>query len=140
MEVNIKLLNPEAGLPSYGRAGDAGLDLRAGEDFILNPGERHVFKLGFAMELPPGSVGLMWDRSGMAAKFGIHTLAGVIDSNFRGEVCTVLYNTTKEPYTIKKGDKIAQMLIQKFEQVDFKQVDELSDTERGTKGWLSSGR
>jgi dUTP pyrophosphatase len=67
-------------------------------------------------------------------------LAGVIDSNYRGEVCCVLYNTSHEPYTVKRGDKIAQMLIQKFELIDFEQVDQLSDSERGTKGWFSSGR
>ena len=140
MEVKIKLLNPKAITPSYGRIGDAGLDLRACEDFVLHPGERHFFKLGFALELLPGTVGLMWDRSGMAAKFGIHALAGVIDCNYRGEVCCVLYNTSKEPYTINQGDKIAQMLIQKIEQVDFKQVNKLSESERGDKGWFSSGK
>jgi dUTP pyrophosphatase len=140
MEVKIKKINPDAVIPAYGRAGDAGLDLFSCEDCILAPGERHLFKLGFALELCPGTVGLMWDRSGMATNHGIHALAGVIDSNYRGEVCCVLYNTSRQPYTITKGDKIAQMLIQKFEQADFKQVDALSDSERGGNGWFSSGR
>jgi dUTP pyrophosphatase len=140
MEVKIKLLQPDTVMPVYGRDGDAGLDLFSREDMVLPPGKRHLFRLGFSVELCVGTVGLIWDRGGMATNHGIHTLAGVIDSNFRGEVCCVLYNTSAEPYTVKKGDKIAQMLIQKFERVDFKEVDELSDTSRGAKGWFSSGR
>jgi dUTP pyrophosphatase len=140
MKVKISLLNPLAKLPAYGREGDAGLDLFSCEDCVLAPGERHLFKLGFALELPAGTVGLMWDRSGIATNHGIHALAGVIDSNYRGEVCCVLYNTSSEPYTIKKGDKIAQMIIQKFEQVDFEQVEKLSESARGDRGWFSSGR
>lgn len=140
MNIKIKKIYPEAIIPAYGRQGDAGLDLFSCEDYLLAPGDRHLFKLGFAVELSPGTVGLMWDRSGMATNHGIHALAGVIDSNYRGEVCCVLYNTSGEPYTIKKGDKIAQMLIQRFEQVDFKQVEILPDSARGDKGWFSSGR
>lgn len=140
MEVKIKLLRPEAKIPSYGREGDAGLDLYCCEDYELQPGERRRFALGFAMELPKGTVALMWDRSGMAANHGIHSLAGVIDSNYRGEVNVVLYNTSKEPYTVSSGDKIAQMLIQRHETVQFKEVSELADSERGDRGWLSSGK
>lgn len=140
MKAKIKLLKPEVRIPSYGRVGDAGLDLYSLEDCTLAPGERHLFKLGFAMEIQDGYVGLMWDRSGMATNHGIHTLAGVIDSNYRGEVSCVLYNTSSDPYTVTKGDKIAQMLIQPVEHVDFQQVDKLSDSERGSKGWFSSGR
>lgn len=140
MEAKIKLLHPEARVPVYGRAGDAGLDLFSCEDCTLAPGERHLFKLGFAIELPVGTVALFWDRSGMATNHGIHNLAGVIDSNYRGEVCCVLYNASSEPYTVKKGDKIAQMLVQKVEHVKFVEVDTLSDSERGDRGWFSSGR
>jgi len=140
MKAKIKLLNKEAKVPAYGRPGDAGLDLFCIEDYELQPGERHLFKLGFAMEMPEGYVAHVWDRSGMAVKFGIHTLAGVIDSTYRGEVAVVLLNTSQEAYQVRKGDKIAQMVIQKYEATEFVEVDELSDTERGEQGWLSSGK
>ncbi len=140
MRVNIKLLKPQAKIPDYGRPGDAGLDLCACEDYTLQPGERHGFGMGFAMELPDGYVALVWDRGGMAAKYGIHTLAGVVDSNYRGEVTVILLNTTSEPYQIKAGDRIAQMVVQQHAAVAFTQVDELGDSERGSKAWLSSGK
>ncbi|MFA5134464.1 MAG: dUTP diphosphatase [Patescibacteria group bacterium] len=140
MKVNIKLLRPEAKVPAYGRIGDAGLDLYCCEGHTLQPGERRRFGLGFAMELPEGTVALVWDRGGMAANHGIHSIAGVIDSNYRGEVNVVLYNTSTEPYAISAGDKIAQMLVQQCESVDFIQSDELSDTARGEQAWHSSGR
>jgi len=140
MEAKIKLLNPKAKVPVYGRAGDAGLDLFCCEEYILEPGQRYLFKLGFALELTDGHVGLVWDRSGMAAKFGIHSLAGVIDSNYRGEVGVVLLNTSEEAHEFKVGDKIAQLVVQKKEEVKFSQVEELTDSERGEQGWLSSGK
>jgi len=140
MEVNFKRLRPEATIPTYGRNGDAGLDLYACEDYIIEPGERCKISLGFAMELPDGYVALMWDRGGMAAKHGIHSIAGVIDSNYRGEVIAILFNTTNEPYTVTKGDKVIQMLIQRHEVVQFKEVPELTDSERGGNAWLSSGK
>lgn len=140
MKVKIKLLRPEAQVPTYSRAGDAGLDLYSCEDHVLQPGKRHAFKLGFAIELPAGTVALTWDRGGMATNHGIHSLAGVIDSSYRGEYNLILFNTSQEPYSIKKGDKIAQLIIQKFKKVQFVKTDQLSDTDRGDKGWFSSGR
>jgi len=140
MEVKFKRLRPEAKIPTYGRNGDAGLDLYACEDYIIEPGERCHIGLGFAMELPEGFVGLMWDRGGMAAKHGVHSFAGVIDSNYRGEVTAILFNTTKRPYSIKKGEKVVQMLIQQHEKAQFIEVDELTDSERGGSAWLSSGK
>ncbi|MBU0597592.1 dUTP diphosphatase [Patescibacteria group bacterium] len=140
MKVNIKLLKPNAKIPSYGRKGDAGLDLYSCEDYELKPVERHSFGLGVAIELPRDLVALIWDRGGMAAKKGIHSIAGVIDSNYRGEVNVVLLNTSKELYKIKKGDRIAQMIVQKCEAVEFNQVDELKESERGDQGWFSSGK
>ena len=140
MTIKIKLLRPETKMPKYGRQGDAGLDLYSCEDYKLAPKERRSFKLGFALELPDDVVALVWDRSGMAAHFGIHSLAGVIDSNYRGEVCLVLLNTSDKEYQIKKGDRLAQMLIQKVESAKFEEADELAGSERGEKGWLSSGK
>jgi len=139
MQVKIKLLKPEAKLPQYSRPGDAGLDVFSCEDYELIPGERHVFKLGFALEIPLGTVSLFWDRGGMATA-GIHSIGGVIDSNYRGEYCLVLYNLSDKPYQILTGDKIGQLIIQKFEQAEFEQVAELSESNRGAKGWFSSGK
>ncbi len=140
MKAKFKRLHPEAKLPMHGRAGDAGLDVFAVEKVTILPRERAMVPLGFAMEMPTGYVALVWDRSGMAAKHGIHSLAGVIDCTYRGEVKVVLYNTTDQPYEIQVGDKVAQLLIQQHETVAFEEVDELSDTERGADGWLSSGK
>ena len=140
MEVKFKRLHPEAKTPTYGRNGDAGLDLHACEDYTIEPGKRCHIGMGFAMELPKDYVALIWDRGGMAAKHGIHSLAGVIDSNYRGEVTVILFNTTNEPYTISKGDKVVQMLIQHHEVAQFTEVDELADSERGDQAWLSSGK
>ena len=140
MKAKIKLLRPEAKVPEYGRSGDAGMDVYAPDDIVIPAGQRKQILLGFAMELPVGMVAHVWDRSGMAAKMGIHSMAGVIDSTYRGEVGVVLYNTTDQPYTIKQGDKIAQLVIQRHETVEFTEVDELSDTKRGSGAWLSSGK
>jgi len=140
MKVKIKLLYKDTKVPAYGRSGDAGLDLYSREKVVLQPGQRHSFKLGFALELPIDTVALMWDRSGMATKYGIHSMAGVIDSNYRGEVNVLLHNTSDQNYAIEVGDKIAQMLIQKYESAEFEVVDELQDSERGDKGWFSSGK
>ena len=98
-----------------------------------------MFPTGIAVEFPEGYVALLWDRSGLGSK-GIHRLAGVIDSGYRGEWKVVLLNTTKEPFEIKKGDKIIQCIIQKFEPVEILEVDELSNSQRGEKGFGSSGR
>ncbi len=140
MKVKIKLLKPEAKVPTYGRDGDAGLDLYSCDDYKIAPGERHIFYLGFALELPPGMVGLIWDRSGMAAKFGIHSLAGVVDSNYRGELGVTLLNTADTAHQIRKGDRVAQLVIQRYEAAEFEIAETLSDSERGANHHLSSGR
>lgn len=138
--VQIKKLTPDATLPAYGRPGDAGLDLVSKEDYTLVPGEQHVFKLGIALAIPEGTVGLVWDRSGMAAKHGIKTMAGVLDHTYRGELGVVLMNIAKHPYEVKKGDRIAQLLIQPIYTAMITEVDELSETIRGEGGFGSSGR
>lgn len=140
MKVKIKSLYKDTIIPAYGRDGDAGLDLFSREEIVLKPGQRHSFKMGFAVELPEDCVALIWDRGGMATKFGIHSMAGVIDSNYRGEVNVLLLNTSDKDYKISIGDKIAQMLIQRFEKAEFERVEELSETDRGDKGWFSSGK
>ncbi len=140
MEIKIKQLNKEAILPKYAHLGDAGLDLHSMEDKTLKPGERYGFKLGFAMEIPEGYVGLVWDKSGLSSKFGLHTFAGVCDSSYRGEWQVIIGNLGESPYSIEKGDKIAQLLIQKAEHVQISEVDILSETQRGEGGFGASGK
>lgn len=140
MKLKLQKLNPDATLPSYAHPGDAGLDLHTIEDHEMQPKERHVFKTGIALEIPEGYVGLIWDKSGLAGKHGLHHFAGVIDSTYRGEIQVVIYNSNQEPYQFKKGDKIAQLLIQKMEKAELEEVTELSPTTRADQGWGSSGR
>jgi len=138
--IEMKKLHDDVELPHYKRPGDAGMDLACREDHTLVPGEQHIFKLGFAMAIPEGTVALIWDRSGLAAKHGITCLAGVIDHTYRGEIGVVLMNVSNTPYEIKKGDRIAQMLLQHVHSVEVKEVQELSDSVRGEAGFGSSGR
>lgn len=140
MQIKIKKLKAAAIIPSYSHAGDAGLDLYSLEDHSLEPGQRHSFKLGFSMELPEDFVALFWDKSGLAAKHGLQCLGGVIDSGYRGEYTVVLANTSSEAYQIKKGDKIAQMLIQPIETAELTEVDELPPSSRQDGAWGSTGK
>lgn len=139
MTLRIKKLHPEAILPKYMREGDAGLDLHAVENVIIPPQERRTISTGIAMAIPPGYAGLIWDRSGLAAKHGITTLGGVIDSNYRGEWKVILHNLSAEPFTVEKGMRIAQLLIQPVQQKGIKEVQELEETERNENGFGSSG-
>lgn len=137
LEVKVKMIHPSAVIPKYAKKGDAGFDLVAVAGASLAPGQRSSLPIGLAFEIPDGCVGLVWDRSGLSHKKGLKTLGGVIDSSYRGEVMVGLLNTSDESVEIMKGDKIAQMLIQKIESVDFKISDELSATERG-ESWAGS--
>lgn len=137
--VRIKKLHEDTVVPKYATPGDAGLDLYSREDFTLLPGEQHIFKQGFCIAIPEGTVGLIWDRSGMAAKNGIKTMGGVLDHAFRGELGVVLMNLTQKPYEIKRGDRIAQLLVQPILQAEIQVVSELDETQRGL-GFGSSGR
>jgi dUTP pyrophosphatase len=138
--VKIKKLHDDVQVPSYGRPGDAGLDIYSREDKVLIPGEQHVFKTGFSLAPPPGCVSLIWDRSGMAAKNGVKVMGGVIEHSFRGEYGVVLINLTRTPYEVKKGDRIAQLLIQPIYTAELEVVEQLDDTHRGAGAWGSSGR
>jgi len=139
IKFNVQKLDANATLPSKENPGDAGIDIYTNETYTLKPGERYMFSTGISVEFPKGYVALLWDRSGLGSK-GIHRLAGVIDSGYRGEWKVVLLNTTKEKYEIKKGDKIIQCILQKFESAKIKEVKKLSETKRGKKGFGSSGR
>ena len=138
--VRFKRLHPDARPPKYGRPGDAGLDLHAIEDTILTPNEHKIVKTGIAVAIPANAVGLIWDRSGMAAKNGVKTMGGVIDCTYRGELGVIMNNLSKEPYTVVKGDRVAQLLVQPIHTVELSEVEELDETHRGDGGFGSSGR
>lgn len=127
--------------PNYAHQGDAGLDIySAEEDYILKPGERKGFLTGIKMEIPSGYVGLVWDKSGLAVKHGIKTMAGVVDSIYRGELIIILINLGSENYLVEKNTKIAQILIQKIERAEIEEVENLNETERGENGFGSTGK
>lgn len=139
MTLKIKKIHPDAILPKYLLPGDAAMDLYANEAKILQPTQRELISTGIAMAIPTGHVGLIWDRSGMAANHGIKSMGGVIDSNYRGEVKVILHNLTNLPFTIEKGMRIAQMLIQEVTQKEILEVEELDESIRGEKGFGSTG-
>jgi dUTP pyrophosphatase len=127
-------------LPEYSSLGAAGADLYANEALTLAPGERSAVATGLRIEIPPGHAGLVWPRSGLAVRHGIDTLAGVIDSDYRGEVRVVLVNHGREPFRIEPGDRIAQLVVQKVERAVFVSASDLAGTLRGEWGFGSTGR
>lgn len=138
--IRFKKLKDSATLPKFANPGDAGMDLFSTEDFILQPGERHGFGLGIASELPGGYFIRFAPKSGLALKSGIDVLAGVLDNGYRGEWIVILLNIGNEPKEIKSGDKIAQAIVQKMEDTEIIEVQELSETQRGAGGFGSTGR
>ncbi len=140
MRIKVKKLNPQAVFPDYSHPGDAGLNLYSLEDYLLQPRERHAFATGLAIEFEPGYVGLIKDRSGLAFKHGLHALAGVIDAGYRGEYKIVLINLGSQVYHIKRGDKIAQLLIMPVIQAEIIEADQLSGSSRGSGGFGSTGK
>jgi len=139
MEIKIKKLDKGVELPKYAKEHDAALDLRTNEEGIIKPGETKTFGTGLAFEIPKGHAGLVWDRSGLAAKSSIHTMAGVVDSGYRGEIRIVLKNLGSDDFKIEKGMRIAQLVVQPVLNVNVVEVEELEDTERGATGFGSSG-
>lgn len=135
----VKKLVKNAILPAKKDPSDAGIDIFTNETYKLRPSEVHAFSTGIAAEFPRGYVALLWDRSGLGAN-GIHRLAGVIDSGYRGEWKVVLINLTKKPYKIQAGDKIVQCILQKFEPVKISEARKLKSSKRGKRGFGSSGR
>jgi dUTP pyrophosphatase len=127
-------------LPEYASDGAAGADLRASEALVIAPGGRQAVATGLRLSLPPGHVALVWPRSGLAVRHGIDTLAGVIDSDYRGEVRVVLVNHGSEPFRISPGDRIAQLLLQRVERACFSATPALDATPRGAGGFGSTGR
>lgn len=138
IKIKIKKLKQDAKLPEYAHQGDAGMDIFSVEDTIIGPKQRKLISTGLSIELPKGYVSLVWDKSGIASK-GLTTIAGVLDYTYRGEYKILLLNISDQDYKIKKGDKIAQILIQKVETAEIEEVNELSDTIRGEGGFGSTG-
>lgn len=140
LTLKIKKLFPDAVLPSFAHPGDAGMDLFARKNILIKKGERKKIGTGIAIELPHGYVALIWDKSGLATNHGLTNLGGVIDAGYRGEYFVTLLNSGVEDYTIEKGHKIAQLLIQKVEHPTIEEVSELSDSRRGAGGFGSTGK
>jgi dUTP pyrophosphatase len=144
LDVPVLALDPDLPLPSYARAGDAGADLVAREGVVLKAGGgRGLVPTGVALALPAGYGGFVQPRSGLALKHGVTVLnaPGLIDAGFRDEIRVLLVNTDPSTdYEVQRGDRIAQLVIQRVEQADFRVVDELPASERGLGGFGHSGR
>jgi dUTP pyrophosphatase len=135
-------LDPGIPVPTRAHPGDAGVDLCTTEDVILEPGERVLVGTGIAVALPVGTVGLIHPRSGLAAKTGLSIVntPGTIDAGYRGEIRVCLINhDPRTPVELRRGDRIAQLVVQQVELADFVPVDRLDDTVRGAGGYGSSG-
>jgi dUTP pyrophosphatase len=139
MQLQIKKLHPDAKLPSFAHATDAGMDLCTTEAFILEPGMHHKAPTGLAFAVPADYVGLIWDKGGVSMVRHIKTMGGVLDSDYRGELHVGLVNVGAEPQAFSIGDKIAQLLIQKVEHPEIVEVDELDETVRGEGRFGSTG-
>lgn len=136
-------LDPQLPLPVHARPGDAGMDLRAREDVVLAPGQRALISTGIAVAIPQGWAGFVNPRSGLAAKHGITLVnaPGTVDSGYRGEIKVTLLNTDlNESFTVTRGDRIAQLVVQRVATVQVVEVNELDETERGEQGFGSSGK
>lgn len=140
----MRRLDPDLPLPEYAKPGDAGVDLRAVEPLTLPPGGgRALVATGVAVAIPRGFAGFVQPRSGLALRHGVTCLntPGLIDSDYRGELKVLLINTDPaEPFRIERGERVAQLVIQAVEHVDFVEVDSLTDTERGEGGFGHTGR
>jgi dUTP pyrophosphatase len=140
--VLVRQLDPGVPLPAYAHPGDAGADLVSAEDVKLAPGERRLVRTGVAIALPEGYVGLVHPRSGLAHKLGVTVLnaPGTVDAGYRGEIMVNLVNHDPDsPATIGRGDRIAQLVVQRVERAHFHRVDELPDSVRGIGGHGSTG-
>ncbi|GAA3531417.1 dUTP diphosphatase [Amycolatopsis ultiminotia] len=142
VQVLLQRLDPDVPPPGYARPGDAGADLVTTSDIVLGPGERGVVGTGVAIALPPGYAGFVHPRSGLAARAGLSVVntPGTIDSGYRGEIRVCLINhDPREKLVLSRGDRIAQLVVQRVEQAEFVEVAELGATERGAGGYGSTG-
>ncbi len=141
LEVQVQVqVEGDGQSPEYASAGSAGADLRSSAAVEIPPGGRAAVPTGVALAIPTGHVGLIWPRSGLAVRHGLDTLAGVIDSDYRGEVRVVLINHGSEPVQLERGERVAQLLVQPVERAHFVGVRGLAETPRGAGGFGSTGR
>lgn len=138
--IQIKKLNEDATIPTKANKTDAGYDLYSIEDYEIPRECKKGIRTGISMAIPDGYVGLIWPRSGLAAKYAIDTLAGVIDSGYRGEVIVLLQNHGPANVKINKGDRVAQILFQSIAQLPLLEVANLEESDRGENGFGSSGK
>lgn len=142
LAVQLKMLDPQLEPPSYAHPGDAGADLRTRVEVSLAPGERVLVPTGVSIALPEGFVALIHPRSGLATKHGLTIVnaPGTVDAGYRGEIAVTLLNTdSQQSINLARGDRIAQMVIQRVEQARFVPVEELPESVRGTGGFGSTG-
>jgi dUTP pyrophosphatase len=142
VEVLLTRLDPGVPVPSYANQGDAGADLVTAEDVVIEPGERATVGTGVAIALPEGYAAFVHPRSGLAARVGLSVVntPGTIDSGYRGEIRICLINhDLREPVELRRGDRIAQLVVQRVEHAVFREVDDLGDSERGAGGYGSTG-
>lgn len=142
LQVPLLRLDPDLDPPAYAHLGDAGADLRTTEDLTLAPFERKLVPTGVALALPPGTVGLVHPRSGLAFRSGLSVVntPGTIDAGYRGEIKVCLINLDPDtPIQLRRGDRIAQLVIQRHETAEFVEVDSLDDSARGAGGYGSTG-
>ncbi|OZG26856.1 deoxyuridine 5'-triphosphate nucleotidohydrolase [Williamsia sp. 1138] len=140
--VSLRRLDKGIAVPTRAHPGDAGVDLSSAVDLVLEPGERQLVPTGIAIALPVGTVGLIHPRSGLAARAGLSIVntPGTVDAGYRGEIKVCLINLDRHtPISISRGDRIAQLLVQRVELPEIVEVDELDDTSRGAGGYGSSG-
>lgn len=139
MHIKVKRLHSDAKLPRYAHPGDVGLDLFSLETYTIQPGEKKLFELGFAMEFDIGYAGIVKDK-GSISGMGLHTVGGVYDAGYRGEYNVALVNLGHEAITLEKGQKIAQLVIFPVAIADIIETDTLSDSARGDGKWGSTGK
>jgi dUTP pyrophosphatase len=143
VRISIRRLDPGLPLPAAQHDGDAGLDLYAASDVTLEPrGGRALVPTGVAIAIPPGYAGFVQPRSGLALRHGVTVVntPGLVDAGYRDEIRVLLINhDPAEPFKVSRGDRVAQLVIQRFERVEWHEVDDLDDSERGLGGWGSTG-
>ncbi|WP_148612896.1 dUTP diphosphatase [Nocardioides rubriscoriae] len=142
LEIQVVRLDPDLPLPAYAHPGDAGADLLTTVDVTLAPGERALVPTGVAIALPDGFVALVHPRSGLAARHGLSIVntPGTVDAGYRGEIKVLLVNHDRhEPIELRRGDRVAQLVVQRFERAAFVEVDRLPASARGSGGYGSTG-
>lgn len=139
--LRVRRVDPEVPLPRYAHPGDAGLDLAAADDHRLSPGERRAVGTGLAVAVPSGWVGLIHPRSGLALRTGLTVInaPGTVDAGYRGELTVALANLGQDTVELARGDRIAQLVLQRVGRAVIREVEHLDDTARGTAGFGSTG-